>query len=284
MRTTLRALCVSLFLLGAFPAFAASEKSNSQAVAYVLQHGLMHVDGAGSFNNDAPVTRYQLLRLVLAQAYSKDDPSLCYWKIASRVPPRFSLLFRDVSALSPSAPIICVGMVAGLVGGSSDGNFRGTDAITTAEASKILARAYDLYTIGSTEPKGAPWYQTYMWVLRKHGALPASADDAGHTLTRSEVAEMLYGLRDRMVTLGDHTLEAAQIVQSINGNVALQTPPTQETSPVPALIIAPSAPKAPYTSGSSLHRAERSNARAQSQTTVMTIRGVSVASFMGTAK
>ncbi len=238
MKRALSCLLGFVLLAPSLPVNAADTLA-TEAEAYVQQTGIMTADGNGDFRANERVTRYDVLNVVLSQVYTLDDPEECYSKIAASLPPTFTLLFRDVPADSAYAKKICIGMVAGLVGGKQGGMFGPWENVTTAEASKILARAYGLYEIGCTEPQGAPWYQTYMWVLRKHGALPASADSSSHLLTRGELAQMLYGLRDLQISLQDHRADAVKIVQQVNqrpvGSQRAESTVTQITQKEPTI-------------------------------------------------
>lgn len=255
MRRLLSATLGFVLLLPSLPAYAAPSTA-AEAEAYVQATGILPALADGEFHGADHVTRMDVVRVVLSQVYRLDDPETCYSKIAAVLPPRFSLLFADVPADTAHAKQLCIAMVAGLVSGKRDGTFGPWERITTAEASKILTRAYGLYEIGCTEPAGAPWYQTYMWKLRGHGALPVSADRFNHFVTRTELAQMLYGLRDLEVQLWDADVAGAK-------RIVVRANSTPEVRPV----------------GS--QRAEEAIVQAGREPT---IRGVPVSVFLRTAQ
>lgn len=82
-----------------------------------------------------------------------------------------------------------------IISGYPDKTFRPADNINTAEAAKILVNTFDLPL-----PPGLPsdpWYTSYIAALSNAEALPSTATNPSHLLTRGEMAEMIYRVQSR---------------------------------------------------------------------------------------
>jgi len=90
---------------------------------------------------------------------------------------RYTHLFPDVPRTSQYAAEICVAIEMGVVQGYPDGLFRPDQHINTAEAAKVIAKAYGIAK-DSSDPN-VPWYQPYVTALRALGIslVPSSLAD-----------------------------------------------------------------------------------------------------------
>ncbi|MDD5102765.1 MAG: S-layer homology domain-containing protein [Candidatus Peribacteraceae bacterium] len=104
--------------------------------------------------------------------------------------------FSDVTPDAWYAPSVCVAWSYGFVSGYGDGSFRPDRPITLDEGSKILSVAFKLapVNIPDLELLGKEWYKPYIAYMDTAGAIPPTAQDHAHILTRGEVAEMLARL------------------------------------------------------------------------------------------
>lgn len=110
------------------------------------------------------LTRAQFIDAIASRLYSGQMHDECFAEIASSLPVRYSLLFRDVAIDAPEASSVCVAMQSGLLRGHSDGTFRPRHAITAAEAAAILARL--ALTVRSLR-RGEAWYAPAMEAMRR---------------------------------------------------------------------------------------------------------------------
>ncbi|OIO53497.1 hypothetical protein AUJ46_04840 [Candidatus Peregrinibacteria bacterium CG1_02_54_53] len=102
----------------------------------------------------------------------------------------------DVPSDAWFAPSVCVAWSQQFISGYGDGTFRPERPISLAEASKILAIAFKLapVKIPDLDQLGAEWYKPYVHYLDVAKAIPPTAQDYAHTLTRGEMAEMVARL------------------------------------------------------------------------------------------
>lgn len=110
------------------------------------------------------LTRAQFIEAIASRLYGAQMHDACFAEIASSLPVRYSLLFRDVSRDSPEALAVCVAMRNGLLRGHSDGTFRPRHAITAAEAAAILTR---LALTVRPARRNEPWYAPAMEAMRR---------------------------------------------------------------------------------------------------------------------
>jgi hypothetical protein len=101
--------------------------------------------------------------------------------------------YPDVDRAAWYAAAVCHATQKGLIKGYPDGRFQPGEYINFAEAAKILSSAMALQT---TEEPTEQWFRPYVTALSEQRAIPVSIKSFDQILTRSEMAEMLYRLRD----------------------------------------------------------------------------------------
>jgi len=111
--------------------------------------------------------------------------------------PRYELkedCFTDVPRYSWFAPHVCYLQTRGVISGYKDGTFKPTQTVTLVEASKMLSELFQLSQ--SEDPTGEAWYDPYLADLEQGDYLLPSFYYVGQALTRSEVAELLYRIKN----------------------------------------------------------------------------------------
>ncbi len=200
----------------------ATASAATPAQDYVLEEGIMHLNAAGDFAANGTVTRADFVKAVINELYSGEIEDNCFRNLAPSLPVSYTHLFRDVANTHDRATKICLGMHVGLVNGDSDARFRPDDAITIAEASKILAKAYGLVYPPKTVTT-TPWYWSSMEALRLRGAITSM--NPTKRMTRSEMAQMFYGLRNT------ERFPQTRIIGDIEANVAAKPEEAVEEEP-----------------------------------------------------
>lgn len=197
MRRKLLLLAIALLALALTkPAHAATPREEKQmAVEYVLTRQVMFPQADGAFHPGGFVSRLEFTLAVVDTFYREEDFEGCFRNIASSLPVRFHLLFSDVDRESWFGKRLCVAMHAGLIGGDRDGAFRPFATITTAEASKIMARAYGI-VYPSLSVQRQPWYRAPMLALSMRGAISGGARPESF-VTRQGMATMFFALRNQ---------------------------------------------------------------------------------------
>lgn len=243
----------SLLLLALIPFTAQAQEEavhteDEATVEYVLEQQIMWTRGEDGFDPGGEVTRVEFALAAIEQLYPNESFERCYEYIAPSLPPKFTKLFADVPVESWFGKRLCAAMHAGLIQGLNDGSFRPFNAITAAEASKILARSYGL-VYPSLQPTDKPWFWAPMYAMEMRGAI-SSRTNPDAVLSRQQMATMFYALRNqqrfpRTRVIGNRTAPAP--VQSADAR------PTQESSSPqtesePVSVISPSCPESPVQS------------------------------------
>lgn len=153
----------------------------------------------GSVTTPSPValpagtlTRAEFTRMIVERLYPEGEINHCYWDIASTLPPSFTLLYTDVPATSSYGNVLCVALRDGLARGYKDGSFRPNDAITFAEAAKVISRAYVLAPYADNERTA--WYVPHVVALTARMVVPTSVVTFRDTMTVEEVEGILSRL------------------------------------------------------------------------------------------
>lgn len=142
---------------------------------------------AFTWNGEQIFTRATFMSAVVRRLYKPTER--CFAKLSGS---DYLLLMRDVPKDAPYGMDLCTAMRAGLVRGFRDGTFRPNDAVTVAEAAKVLAKAFGMASdpMDPTEP----WADPFVKALVNAGALSAHANLQA-PLTRDELSAMLWRLR-----------------------------------------------------------------------------------------
>lgn len=185
MRTVLRAAagCTALLLLQStafaspvpFPDMAESWFGHRQAVADLVESGVLTGYPDGTFRPHDTVNRAEFLKMVF-QGKSSRTPT------ARRC-------FFDVAPQAWYAPYVCAAKSRKIVSGYPSGAFKPGNPVTYAEAIKMLLHAYG----HDVEPaSGKDWFVPYVTKLDALGVLPAHAYVPWHPLSREHAADLLH--------------------------------------------------------------------------------------------
>lgn len=189
-------LSVALILGFSAPAFAAfSDVSRSHpyagAIAHVQAEGIVSGYPDGTFRPDQNVNRAEFTKIVIGATFTERALGFC--------DPNHIYDYSDVDSGVWYAKHLCLAVQHNIVSGYSDGTFRPEVGINAAEAAKIIAST-DILDAGGHQVGtlpiviGGAWYEQYMIYLADRNALPASVQYPEQSITRGELAEMIYKL------------------------------------------------------------------------------------------
>lgn len=180
--------------------------ANADAIAYVQSQGIVNGYADGTFHADAPINRAEFTKIVTLYKFGQQMIDMC----GSR------MQFTDLAFDAWYVKYICRAKDGGLISGYPDGTFRPEQNINFAEAAKIIART-DIFNAGDPVlPKdlGGPWYDIYLSYLSYYSEIPLSISSVDHTLTRGEMAEIIYRLRNK-----DHLALPSKKYDSVSGQL-----------------------------------------------------------------
>ena len=173
---------VSIFL----PIFSVSSQSGvfidvpaqypfSDAVFYLENKDVVQGYDDSNFRPDQTINRAEFLKMVMGSLDSSLSGSNCFSDVASEW----------------FAQYVCSAKENGIIEGYGDGSFRPSRNISFVEASKVISKAFAL---DATLGDGSVWYESYVRALEDKKAIPVSIDYFEKSVTRGEVAEILYRL------------------------------------------------------------------------------------------
>lgn len=157
---------------------------HATAITYVQSERIVNGYSDGTYRPDATINRAEFTKIVIGSIVTLQQIQGCSERVDS--------LLTDIPASTWYADYVCTALLKGIIGGYPDNTFRATNTINTAEAAKILIKAFNL-EVTSQDPV---WYRPFMRALSTRGALPETASDPGHAVTRGEMAEMIYRLKN----------------------------------------------------------------------------------------
>jgi len=170
----------------------AEHHPNRVAIAYVQAHGIVHGYDDGKYHPDDAINRAEFTKIITLALFSQDVIDQCG-----------SNYFPDVPRDAWYRSYVCRARDGWLLTGYPDGTFRPDDFITFVEAAKILANAYklveqDTHCNGRLCPDADtpdhPWFESYVKALESRNAIPSSITRFSQTLSRADMAEMIYRL------------------------------------------------------------------------------------------
>ena len=161
--------------------------NNKDAIDYIREQGIVNGYEDGTFKPQNTINRAEFTKIIVVSQFHELEIKHC---------PLSSLKFSDVKKTDWFAPFICVAKVNGLIKGYDDGTFKPNKEIVFTESAKIISQAFDL-----PKMEGRTWYEGFFLNLEENSAIPPSIKKAGQSITRGEMAEMIYRLKANITNL-----------------------------------------------------------------------------------
>jgi eight-cysteine-cluster-containing protein len=161
----------------------------ANAITYVQSERIVSGYSDGTYRPNDSINRAEFTKIVIGSIVTGPDIEGCSKDDEG---PALS----DVPTNSWFVDYVCTARKRGIISGNPDGTFRPGNPINTAEAAKIVVKTFGF----PVATQDTVWYRPYINVLKQKDALPAAAMDPGHTLTRGEMAEIIYRIKNPGVT------------------------------------------------------------------------------------
>jgi hypothetical protein len=188
--------CALLFALSLFSAAASasfpdvySSNPNLDAINYVQQKGIVAGYADGYFEPDRPINRAEFVKIIIKTKFSDAVINACN-----------KIVFRDLEAGAWYVPYICIAKQMEIVSGYSEGIFYPDNFINFAEAAKIIVRTLRSNELAAGKYPTGVWYEPYVRLLADAGAIPITITDLENSLTRGQMAELIYRLDAKITT------------------------------------------------------------------------------------
>ncbi len=156
-----------------------------EAITYVQSQGIVSGYEDGTYRPSAKINRAEFMKIVMGAIATKKDIDAC----------ADAALFSDVGKNMWFTKYICLGKRKKIVEGYADGTFRPTQNISFVEAAKILVEAFALDSSAKTETD--VWYARFVKALENKGAIPLSIEGFSYTISRADMAQMVYRLHSQ---------------------------------------------------------------------------------------
>ncbi|MFC1600443.1 S-layer homology domain-containing protein [Patescibacteria group bacterium] len=207
LKITFALVVAFLISTTAFAAFSdvSSSHINSEAIDYVESLDIVEGYNDGTYRPDTPINRVEFTKIIIASEYSQATIDGCN-----------TSSFSDVGDGAWYMPYVCVAELNEIVDGYPDGTYQPPNNITFAEAAKIITN-----TLIEPTTEGADiWYKPYVKKLEDRGAIPTTIEDFSHKLTRGEMAEIIWRLKENIRTLDSRTYNELEDVLENGGTHA----------------------------------------------------------------
>ncbi len=206
MKKILLGLLAGFVLASSVPvSFAAfddvySSHANLDAITYVQEQGIVDGYPDGTYKPDQSINRAEFTKIIVGAALnynSNQDPS--GYDIYAPV----GLSFSDIEDGAWYIPYLRKAVENEIISGYPDGTFKPSDNINFVEAAKILVKGFDLEVYSDEET----WFRPYVEVLEGQKAIPSTIKSFEHKVTRGEMAEMIYRLKENVMDKASLTYE-----------------------------------------------------------------------------
>jgi predicted DNA-binding antitoxin AbrB/MazE fold protein/uncharacterized protein YkwD len=194
----------------AFPmlAFAYSDVpdsySHKPAIDFISEKGIVSGYADGTFKPLAKINRAEFTKIVVGAALSyssAQDPS--GYDIYSNQ----GLSFSDMEPKAWYIPYLRKAVENEVISGYLDGTFKPAQTINLVEAAKILVGSFKIETI---QPVGTDWYSVFLETLTGQNVIPATFRSLTQTVTRGEMAEMVWRIMEKKTDQPAATLAKLQ--------------------------------------------------------------------------
>ena len=156
----------------------------STAINYMKTEGIVDGYADGTFKPGTSINRAGLLKILMEAKGYEGAGSNC---------------FTDVTTGKWYVPYVCKAKQLNFIGGYEDGSFRPEENISFVAASKIIVNVMDL-DVDTTKTEN--WYQPYVLALETQKAIPTTITSTDKKITRSEMAEMIWRLKEKKTNQG----------------------------------------------------------------------------------
>jgi hypothetical protein len=168
---------VTLFSVQVYAFTDTANHLNEEAIEYLADKGVVVGYSDGTYGSDEPINRAEFLKILLVSTGIQLNG--------------YANCFPDVKEAWYS-DYVCTAKGLMIIDGYPDGYFRPANDINLAEALKMILEAYDADINYSYER----WYEPYFWFAKPNGILEKVRDDVGISVSRGEMAQLIYNLDD----------------------------------------------------------------------------------------
>ncbi|MDO8468490.1 MAG: S-layer homology domain-containing protein [Candidatus Peribacter sp.] len=163
-----------------------------QSIEYLRTQNVLKGYLDGTFKPDTRINRAEFVHFVVNPfILDTNNMSAC---LKTNVPDTTdTVFFSDVARDSWYAPDVCFGKMNSIIDGYPNGTYGPANSINFVEAAKIICNVFSLDT--QNRETGEFWYRPFVQRLSDLHAIPVSIKRFDQTMTRGEMAEIVYRLK-----------------------------------------------------------------------------------------
>lgn len=161
------------------------------AILYAQSENIVSGYADGSFKPEQTVNRAEFTKIIVGASLQMEDDS-----------GEHQLPFKDVNAGEWYVPYLARALSAHIISGYPDGTFRPVNDISFVEAAKIVVTGFGYKTANDDI-----WYKPFVMQLSEQKAIPTSITKLDQNVTRGEMVEMIYRLRENLTSLPSTSYE-----------------------------------------------------------------------------
>jgi len=163
-----------------------------EAIEYLRSHNVVkgHIDG--TFKPDSIINRAEFVEFIINPfILDTNGMGTCIQGNVSEA--SNTVFFTDVKKDAWYAENVCFAKMKNIVNGYPDKTFHPTKSINFVEAAKVINNVFSL-NIGAYQ-SGEFWYRPYVQNLSDLHAIPTNVKRLNQTLSRGDMAQIVYRLK-----------------------------------------------------------------------------------------
>lgn len=166
--------------------------SQYQAIEYLRTQNVIKGFLDGTFRPDTSINRAEFVEFIINPfILDTNDMGQCVSTHVSDLAK--NVFFSDVSRDAWFAENVCFAKTKNIVDGYPNGTFRPGNSISFVEAAKIISNVFSMNI--DNYQTGEFWYRPYVQRLSDLHAIPVSIQRISETITRGEMAQIVYRLK-----------------------------------------------------------------------------------------
>ncbi len=168
------------------------------AIDYVQEQGIVDGYVDGTYKPENTINRAEFTKIVIESQFADEVIELC---IETETEKEWSyVFFPDVPKNEWFGKYICIAKAQGIIDGYPDETYRPEQNISFVEAAKIIVNIFEFETSDDEI-----WYKPFVEKLGDTNAIPLAIDNFEHLVSRGEMAEMIYRLKENIIDKTSHT-------------------------------------------------------------------------------
>lgn len=166
------------------------------SVEYVKKEKIVQGYSDQTYQPDKKINRAEFTKIIIESTFLDEEIENCLNENTH--------LMSDVDKESWFSPYVCVANKSKIIQGYPDNTFRPAKNILFVEAAKIITIAFEPTIDDSSDGE---WFLPYINSLDSKYAIPSSIQNYSHEVTRGEMAEMIYRIREKIENKESNSVE-----------------------------------------------------------------------------